>query len=503
MGESTSTVTSLPRRALGNRALVERHRRFSSLYGAPHIVETGRLSAAQLAAHDGSCHQTPLNTVHTPEKRSQSVSRSYGEPQLTSPTASSKASARKSGSTFHDDWSPKSHPGNVLDALRRVEEDAAAMRELGKMQAKVRDTSEASLNNVESVEWNCVQPQRSRSASATPSQPTDAHPTSPTSPGSLLRKLQCVASELQCVPTQRDYGAGDYSAASSLATIGQRSHDAARAAQQIVAAMMALQLHKSAEAPQDALLPPGPPSAEAYELLEQALTDLPVEWADDDIRLIRQSLLRDIEAGESGDRRQTQGGLAWAYVDTEEDNDKNDPWKDEGKGRPALENEKIANERELAEARAARRQRRLAELASELLQEEGPEYASSFVRDVPLQLLRFGSMDASEDNSAELAAQQDDALAMEYDNIDAECAQGASGTDYWPVTRRARYMPSVVAVRARTASADYVNSWLLWSRFLTALTVAVAVSVWRGPEVGLGLPARRHAGRQFPRQRRP
>jgi hypothetical protein len=72
---------------------------------------------------------------------------------------------------------------------------------------------------------------------------------------------------------------------------------------------------------------------------------------------------------------------------------------------------------------------------------------------------------------------------------------GERGTDYWPVSLRARYAPAMVAMRFRATTQEYANLVLLWTRFLVVLAVAVALSLWKGPKVALGLSGGRSSVR--------
>ena len=244
------------------------------------------------------------------------------------------------------------------------------------------------------------------------------------------------------------------------------------------------------------LMPPGPPNAEAYEDLERALSELPITWEDDNSAALHRTLVRDIDAGEQASRnaKTSQAGLSWAYDDSEEDNEENDPWKEEGKGTMALESREMVEQREKADDRAERRRRRLQELAEEMMREEEDEedeHAMANMTRKTLSALRRLNLDRPKPKPDEDDRRADDRLAEEdaadYEYLNTTRRPGSRGTDYWPVSLRARYHPAMLAQRAKATSQEYFTMVLLWTKFLTVLAVAVIFSIWKGPKAGLGL----------------
>ncbi|PWN51164.1 hypothetical protein IE53DRAFT_61261 [Violaceomyces palustris] len=65
-----------------------------------------------------------------------------------------------------------------------------------------------------------------------------------------------------------------------------------------------------------------------------------------------------------------------------------------------------------------------------------------------------------------------------------------SGTDYYPVSLRARYRPDMVRRRMQHASADAITWITTWVTFTAVVVLAFVVAVKRGPEPVLGNPAR-------------
>jgi hypothetical protein len=244
------------------------------------------------------------------------------------------------------------------------------------------------------------------------------------------------------------------------------------------------------------LLPPGPPDAESYEAMERALFDMPVEWADDDASVVQRSLLRDVPDGSSGKRAPTrQGGLEWAYEDPEEQSSDHDPWKDENgnKDQLGLESREMIEFRQRVDEKSERRRKRIQQLAEELLQDERDE---ALLAEKTLVALRRVGSDRSISGSDDGGdGRSESSGSGEYEHVNTDRRSGSTGTDYWPISTRARYAPNMVAKRVAVTSQEYVNMCLLWTKFIAVLGVAVAVSVWRGPKEGLGSarlsPARR------------
>jgi len=142
----------------------------------------------------------------------------------------------------------------------------------------------------------------------------------------------------------------------------------------------------------------------------------------------------------------------------------------------------------------ARRRRRLQELAEELHRAE--DQANTMENDDKLfrrrmQALRsLGSereLTLAGTNNAALDGPNEEDDDSDFEQVSTTRRLGSRGTDYWPVSLRARYHPAIVAMRVKTTSQEYINFVVLWSRFLMVLAVAVAFSLWRGPKDALGL----------------
>lgn len=232
----------------------------------------------------------------------------------------------------------------------------------------------------------------------------------------------------------------------------------------------------------------GAPDAETYEALERALADIPISWADDEGKLgARPRLLRDVPHGQepSGVKQAHthQGSLHWAYDDSEDSNEENDPWRDEGKGPLQVESREMVEMREQAEQRASKRRLRLIELAKELNKEVEEEDIEEGLRRRMIALRCLGD----EDEDVALTPKAFGHDFDDFEQIETPRLTGTDRLDYYPVSRTARYHPSMVATRIKTTSQGYLQAWLLWTRFLTVLAVAVAFSLWRGPKESLGL----------------
>ena len=277
----------------------------------------------------------------------------------------------------------------------------------------------------------------------------------------------------------------------------------------------------------EAAMPVGPPDAESYDALQASLYDVPITWADDEYRGSRLLLLKDVAnhnglgSTGAGHARQTgsagrHGSLNWVYDDTSDGSDENDPWREEeeAKIRPglAIESSQDVGARQQADDKAARRRQRLQELARAISRDENEledqdqdanTNSDGYLEKRLAALRTIGSdeelrkLDAAKQmqliahpSDAELAPSSSSSSLTEYHQVSSDTrAPGSAGTDYWPVDLRARYAPSMVAMRIQTSSKEYLNLILLWSRFLVVLAVAVAFSLWCGPKAAFGLDA--------------
>jgi hypothetical protein len=239
------------------------------------------------------------------------------------------------------------------------------------------------------------------------------------------------------------------------------------------------------------LLPGGAPDANAYDSLQATLQDLAVRWKDDYHPAAGPSRApMHVGNGPAGHNRSES--LGWTYEDGESDNSDNDPWKEENNSQHALEGREQVDARDKAESRIGRRRLRLQQLAKEMLEDEDDNQIDAGVSVLSkLALVRVDSNGSEDDSKSTQHAHTASDASADYENVVTTKRVDGRGTDYWPVSYRARYSPSVVAMRVQKSSQDYINVCLLWTRFLAVLAVAVVFSIWRGPENVLGVRSRR------------
>lgn len=235
------------------------------------------------------------------------------------------------------------------------------------------------------------------------------------------------------------------------------------------------------------LLPDGPADAQSYDDLQNTLQDLAVNWEDDPIS-IRQGGAKRIEGPPA--TRLGRSSLPWTYEDEDSDNSDNDPWKEETNQHQTIESTAQVQAREKAEARALKRRTRMQELAQQMLEETESDSSQRFEEKLALVRAVSNQSDSVVNTSRHGASSSQDSSS---DCEDSEIAKRTSGrtADYWPVSNKARYSPTIVAMRVQKTSQEYLGMCMLWTKFLAVLAVAVIFSIWRGPEAGLGVPRRR------------
>ncbi|GAA6000672.1 hypothetical protein JCM10207_004603 [Rhodosporidiobolus poonsookiae] len=113
------------------------------------------------------------------------------------------------------------------------------------------------------------------------------------------------------------------------------------------------------------------------------------------------------------------------------------------------------------------------------LQRLGAEASSRFnsLRALPPASLADRDEDGDEDDDATSVSSAD------YDVLDS----AGRSTDYYPLTLRARYRPSMLATMFSDRAVRHVITFVTWVRFLLLLSMAVVFSIWQGPKKTLGL----------------
>lgn len=485
--------------------MIERHRRLSSLLGdqiMPHIPRSGSMPLSDIGS--------------TPEKGRDSLwpSPSHSNSHATSPTrgplSSTFGRSRSRSSTFHGD--------SYDEANQLVYESPVIDAHSGGM-TSLSDSGPDPPTNFTTYttgHWGTRLASYNTSVTASPSLddindslggPFGDLRLGPRGTHNLANEFSRSCGTSTSNETDRTVSSSDAGASSNGTARQQESLFSHSIHLPSALAIVRSRPVTAGDSPEDnlsSLLPEGAPNAESYEALERALADLPVEWDDDDPARVQRTLLRDIEAANEGapkGPRTQQGSLTWVYHDSEsEENDENDPWKEEGRGHLALESREQVDARETAEQRVARRRRRLQELAEELhrADEQGntmEDDARLFKRRLEAlrslgserDLVRTGATKGSQGADEEGGEDEEADAESDFEHLDTKRKLGSRGTDYWPVSFRARYHPTVVAMRVKTTSQTYIKMIVLWTRFLTVLAVAVAFSLWKGPKEGLGL----------------
>ena len=473
--------------------MIERHRRFSSLYSNNAPLPTLYRSASARSSRTNTPEKSG-DSLHSHRSRSVSLSSLAFSP---SGTPSSR-SAAFSGNFFVCDLEDIGDRGMVTASSRRHDgntDEFTASKSAHEREARRPSQADDSVDEEQSHSMYGLSPSRSRHH-------TYSHPISPSDSLRISgHNRHSLASELGTLyavtnATEPDQQA-EFARRHSPTRIDnlQSSQDAIRLSVLPETSRHSPNaetskrdcMHDEDEHIFGSLMKAGPPNAEAYEELERALSELPITWADDDCAVVRRAIVRDIEIAEqtlSTGPKVSQEGLSWAYVDTEEDTEDNDPWKEEGKGSLALEDKDAVEMRMRADHKADRRRRRLQELAEEMMREE-EDLAFEDVTRRGLIALRHQSLERSDAEGGDGEALGSE--GSECEELNTSRRLGASGTDYWPVSVRARYHPAMVVQRVRVTSQEYFTVCLLWMKFLAVLAIAVLYSVWRGPKTGLGL----------------
>jgi hypothetical protein len=88
--------------------------------------------------------------------------------------------------------------------------------------------------------------------------------------------------------------------------------------------------------------------------------------------------------------------------------------------------------------------------------------------------------DEKEENEEDRPAQE-----AEWNYIDAtdhdHRAQGASGTDYFPISLRARHAPGMMVGRLQAKGAGWGTFVYQWMKLVSVVGLAVGWAVWQGP----------------------
>ncbi|GAA5967907.1 hypothetical protein JCM21900_000742 [Sporobolomyces salmonicolor] len=126
-------------------------------------------------------------------------------------------------------------------------------------------------------------------------------------------------------------------------------------------------------------------------------------------------------------------------------------------------------------------------------EEEGNSSHSPELSRRALALRRLGLEASSRHGtSANDWDESDDASSVilsDYDLVDG--IDGHKGTDYYPLTLRARYHPRMLATMMTDSAVRHLITMVTWVHLFIVLTVAIGFSLWQGPKKTLGLVAGR------------
>lgn len=556
-GQTSLFGDSPQRKAPGNQSMIERHRRLSSLQASSFLSPNAAVSPDRHRYGSAPLAESPSRLA--PPAGSLQRSSSGSTRLSVSPSRSIKPSLSRSASNVseffeHDGWereqtlAQQAEP-NLLESLRQR---SNADRDLLRRSQHLLDQDDILSIGETSEDWRRMYDFKT---SISPSTSFDAISRESISPSISLKKLghgrHTLASELGALWTETDTKekcAEPSTEAKSDGTVVLNTSLASTAPALIAlvtkdrkSPIVKRGLAEDQEDEDDeyrSLLSSSPPNAESYDSLQLALHDLPITWADDLILPRPRLAIKDVERRlerSSFARQADTSHLGWTYDDPEDSNSDHDPWKEEEEASSraktmsqlAVECREAVEAREKADERAARRRRRLQELAREMMaddaEEDDEEYSEESWEKKMRALRRLGSESSLEamDKEATLAEGSNDqqqqlmlrdaaggdngqgdsfghsrAATEGFELVGTTRQAGARGTDYWPILLRARYAPSMVAMRARTTTLEYANFVLLWTRFLVVLAVAVAFSLWRGPKIGLGLTGPRSPPRK-------
>lgn len=492
--DSASPATKLQRKAMGNRPRMEHYRRLSSLYGSysGSDVLLNPSAALQSLSHGGT-HGPNNSRQITPSKSSGNVlplphSASSASRLSVSPAKSSSSSTShgrsRAGSFF--DTTPAE---DIISAMQRQlrEQKEALARDQEALAACDEDSlcqqeDLSSLYDEQSL-WDLPATARSRHQSL--ASEIGSQWNSPIAANGPDGQASETVTDISPVPLHRQHLDQSLQSVPS-ATVDKVVLSFARFREQEAEEQQQLERIEEDDS-LASLMPDGPADAQTYDDLQAALQDVEVKWEDDQLTVAHGGMKR--ITGSAAFRTET-APLSWTYEDAESDNSENDPWKDEHSARDqAIETPEQVQAREKAEARALKRRKRLEELAQKLLEDENEETHSSFNNGLALVRVESAGSDESETRSRHLSPSSSQEM-LNYEDASTDKQPGGRGIDYWPVSRRARYSPNVVAMRVQKTSQEYINMCLLWTKFLVVLAVAVIFSLWRGPEAGLGIGRR-------------
>ncbi|KAG0143092.1 hypothetical protein CROQUDRAFT_661709 [Cronartium quercuum f. sp. fusiforme G11] len=114
-----------------------------------------------------------------------------------------------------------------------------------------------------------------------------------------------------------------------------------------------------------------------------------------------------------------------------------------------------------------------------------------------------GSED-DDDDDEEGSEEEDSWDYIDKTDHDAQ-AQGASGTDYYPISLGARHAPGMVATRLQVTGTGWKAFVYEWAKLVSVIGLAVGWAVWQGPKQmmgeGVGSPVEEDVGQK--RRRKP
>lgn len=481
--DTISPATKLKRKAVGNRPRIEQYRRMSSLYGSQARSELLLDPSSAYASPPRRGIYGPANSREVTPQKSASLGvhgllpASSKSTRLSVSPARSNASTSSKGRSRAGSFFDTEPPEDIILAMQRKlrEQREAFEREQAELQqsSDEGEPSDLSLPRSDVFTRHRHHSLASEIGSQWGSPVQDSKRA--TSDDVSSREYHYPSEDDGFAASQLTHASHtDVTRSVSVFPLKPSSEDKA-------------QLYQDDDGEDDlsALMPSGPADAQTYDDLQAALQDVAVRWEDDLLNPNHRSMKR--ITGPEMARSGSSAAIPWVYEDAESDNSDNDPWKEEHSNQHAIESVEQVRLREKAEARALRRRNRLEQLARQLAQDDAGDSTTNLEHS--LALVRISSND-SDNESCKSLQRSSSQESLAYEDASTTKRPGGKGTDYWPVSYKARYSPNVVAMRVQKTSQAYLNLCMLWTKFLVVLAVAVIFSIWKGPEAGLGIRSR-------------
>ncbi|GAA5831242.1 hypothetical protein JCM11251_007806 [Rhodosporidiobolus azoricus] len=112
-------------------------------------------------------------------------------------------------------------------------------------------------------------------------------------------------------------------------------------------------------------------------------------------------------------------------------------------------------------------------------------------RNLALRRLKIEASSRYRDGDAYFSASDDNdaasVLSSNYDHLDDTRRPRLRSADYYPLTLRARYAPTMVVRMWTDSAVQHVVTLVTWLRFLVVLGMALVFAVYQGPKKTLGL----------------